>query len=111
MKLLFDQNLSPKLTSLLSDLYPNSVHVQEVGLGSVSDSDIWKYALEHEFIITTKDADFHERFILSKEKKHPLVVWIKKGNCSTNTIESLLRRHFESILTLTKDVDGFLIIT
>jgi len=67
--------------------------------------------LEHEYIKTTKEADFHERFILSRKKKHPLVGWIKRGNCSTNTIKSLLRRHFESILTLTRDVDGFLIIT
>jgi predicted nuclease of predicted toxin-antitoxin system len=33
MKLLFDQNLSPRLTSMLQDIYPESLHVRNVGLG------------------------------------------------------------------------------
>jgi predicted nuclease of predicted toxin-antitoxin system len=37
MKLLFDENLSPKLVGLLDDLYPNSVHVRDVGLKSADD--------------------------------------------------------------------------
>ena len=32
MKLLFDQNLSPKLVNRLADLFPGSGHVQSVGL-------------------------------------------------------------------------------
>src|SRR5438046_9424501 len=32
MKLLFDENLSPKLPRLLAALYPNSVHVRDCGL-------------------------------------------------------------------------------
>jgi predicted nuclease of predicted toxin-antitoxin system len=31
MKLLFDQNLSPKLVRRLADLFPDSSHVQAVG--------------------------------------------------------------------------------
>ena len=31
MKLLFDQNLSPKLVNRLADLFPDSSHVQSVG--------------------------------------------------------------------------------
>jgi predicted nuclease of predicted toxin-antitoxin system len=32
MKLLFDENLSPKLPNRLSDLFPESLHVQDVGM-------------------------------------------------------------------------------
>jgi predicted nuclease of predicted toxin-antitoxin system len=32
MKLLFDQNLSPRLVNRLSDLYPDSNHVYLLGL-------------------------------------------------------------------------------
>jgi predicted nuclease of predicted toxin-antitoxin system len=32
MKLLFDQNLSPRLARLLADIFPDSTHVREVGL-------------------------------------------------------------------------------
>ncbi|MEI7553723.1 DUF5615 family PIN-like protein [Candidatus Chlorohelix sp.] len=34
MKLLFDQNLSPRLVNMLEDLYPDSLHVSAVGLCS-----------------------------------------------------------------------------
>jgi predicted nuclease of predicted toxin-antitoxin system len=44
MKLLFDQNLSPRLPGLLSDLYPGSVHVREIGLAEATDTAIWNYA-------------------------------------------------------------------
>ena len=37
MKLLFDENLSPKLVRLLEDLSPDSVHVRDVGLKSADD--------------------------------------------------------------------------
>ena len=44
MKLLFDENLSPKLVRLLRDLSPDSVHVREVGLKASDDPVVWKYA-------------------------------------------------------------------
>jgi len=40
MKLLFDQNLSPRLLRLLADLYPDSTHVRDVGLRDASDAEI-----------------------------------------------------------------------
>ena len=39
MKLLFDQNLSPKLANGLGDLFPGSRHVQSVGLDCADDGD------------------------------------------------------------------------
>jgi predicted nuclease of predicted toxin-antitoxin system len=41
MKLLFDQNLSPRLGRLLADIYPDSIHVREVGLRDSDDAAIW----------------------------------------------------------------------
>ena len=37
MKLLFDQNLSPRLVTRLADLYPDSNHVYPLGLDCVPD--------------------------------------------------------------------------
>ena len=64
MKLLFDQNLSPHLTRLLADIYPDSIHVREVGLREAGDSEIWEYAKENGFVIVSKDADFQQRGLL-----------------------------------------------
>jgi len=38
MKLLFDENLSPKLVTVLADIFPESVHVDRIGLGGGSDT-------------------------------------------------------------------------
>ena len=45
MKLLFDENLSPKLVIILRDVFHDSKHVDRVGLGSKSDNDVW--AIKH----------------------------------------------------------------
>jgi len=37
MKLLFDENLSAQLVRLLNDLFPDSVHVRDVGLKAAND--------------------------------------------------------------------------
>lgn len=53
MKLLFDQNLSPRLVNRLSDCYPSSLHVYEIGLDQADDSLLWDYAQQNDFVIVT----------------------------------------------------------
>lgn len=95
MKLLFDQNISPRLVENLADLFPGSVHVQSIKLDKAQDIDIWNYAKDNDFIIITKDADFAERSLLFGYP--PYVLWIRKGNCSTNEITIILTKNFELI--------------
>jgi predicted nuclease of predicted toxin-antitoxin system len=64
VKLLFDQNLSPRLVPRLSDLYPASSHVSAVGLGEADDAAVWEYAKDHGFAIVTKDSDFNDVSVL-----------------------------------------------
>lgn len=58
MKLLFDENPSPRLAARLADLLPGSTHVHSCGLGSEVDLVIWRYAALHGFTIVSKDLDF-----------------------------------------------------
>jgi len=44
MKLLFYENLSPKLPRLLETLFPGSSHVRDCGLKGFPDEDVWEYA-------------------------------------------------------------------
>jgi predicted nuclease of predicted toxin-antitoxin system len=102
VKLLFDQNLSPRLVQHLSDLYPGSEHVCRVGLDRASDSIVWEYARQNGFTLVTQDADFSE---MSDIFGHPpKVIWIRLGNCSTARIESILRHHHQAIASLDEDV-------
>ena len=41
MRLLFDENLAPRLVAALADLYPDSGHVRDVGLARANDAEIW----------------------------------------------------------------------
>ena len=89
MKLLFDENLPPRLTERLSNVYPGSIHVHECGLGNTDDSAIWQYAKENGFAIVSKDSDFQERSVLRGFP--PKIIWLRVANCSTSEIEKLLR--------------------
>ena len=59
MKLLLDQNISYKLVNRLADVYPESKHVRQVGLGEADDLTVWDYAKDNDFVIVSKDEDFH----------------------------------------------------
>jgi predicted nuclease of predicted toxin-antitoxin system len=95
MKLLFDQNISPKLVESLKDWFPNSVHVQNIGLDKATDSEIWEYAKGNDFILISKDADFAERSLLYGYP--PFVIWIRKGNCLTKDIVNILTENHQLI--------------
>ncbi len=104
MRLLFDENLSHRLTELLQDLYPESLHVRDVSLSSSGDAEVWQYAQEHDLAIVSKDSDFRQlSFTLGYP---PKVVWIQIGNCSTAEIEGILREQHSSLLAFESDEGG-----
>ena len=94
MRLLLDQNLSPRLVDRLSDLYPESAHVSEFGLSRAQDSEVWEHARDHGFIIVSKDTDFSEMSVVRGFP--PKVIWIRRGNCSTREIEGILRDSYQA---------------
>jgi predicted nuclease of predicted toxin-antitoxin system len=110
VKLLLDQNLSPRLAHTLAAIYPDTTHVRDVGLQAADDDTVWAYAAEHGFVIVSKDADFHQRsFVLGPP---PKVVWIRRGNCSTVDIERILRNHESDLLAFERDdQEAFLALT
>jgi predicted nuclease of predicted toxin-antitoxin system len=101
MKLLFDQNLSPKLVSRLADLFPNSSHVQTAGLDCASDDQIWEYARLNGFAIVTKDADYNNLSVLRGSP--PKVIWLLLGNCTTGRVEAAFRARFADIEAFEND--------
>ena len=110
MKLIFDENLSHKLAERLSDLFPDSTHVRNVGLKSSDDPDVWKFATVNDLTIVSKDADMHDRSLLFGFP--PKVIWVRLGNCSTQQVEDLIRREIEVIMKfLNDDVASFLALS
>lgn len=92
MKLLFDQNLSLWLCTILADCFPGAIHVREVGMIEADDATIWQYAAHHGLAIVTKD---RQRSFLQGHP--PKIVWVRLGNCSTNAVAALLRTRSRQI--------------
>ena len=101
MKLLFDQNLSFKLSQALADLFPGSSQVRLLGLAEADDSLLWQHAKANAFVLVTQDSDFADRAALYGAP--PKVIWLRCGNQPTQVIEKLLRDHAPAIATFEQD--------
>jgi predicted nuclease of predicted toxin-antitoxin system len=104
MKLLFDQNLSPKLLNDLPEEFAGSQHVRNIGLRDASDTEIWNYARAKDYVIVSKDADFHQRSFVSSHP--PKVIGILGGNCPTGAIAALVRSSRERIITFSNNSEA-----
>lgn len=61
-------------------------------------------------VIVSKDSDFHHRSLLFGFP--PKVIWIRRGNCSVQEIETILRDHQAEITEFDEDLQGaFLVLS
>ncbi len=88
MKLLFDQNISFRIEKKLSLNYEFSKHISNLGLNNATDIDIWNFAKTEQFVIVTFDSDFYDLSLINGCP--PKIIWIRKGNLTTNQIFELL---------------------
>jgi predicted nuclease of predicted toxin-antitoxin system len=95
VKLLFDQNLSPQLAKRLSDIFPESKHVEDFRMDHGSDRGVCDMALREGFVIVSQDEDFAELAYLLDPA--PKVIWLTLGNTSTTHRERILRLQQEQI--------------
>jgi len=107
VKLLLDQNLSPRLIPRLQKQFPDSGHVREFGLSTATDDQIWTFAQQNRFVILTKDADFNERSEVLGAP--PKVIWLRVGNCSVTDIDRILHKHHMLIAQFVADVESRLL--
>jgi predicted nuclease of predicted toxin-antitoxin system len=96
VKLLLDENLSDRIVYRIIDLYPDSEHVKTLALTNTDDGVIWEYAKANNFVIVSKDADFHQRSLLYGHP--PKFIYLRIGNSPTFKIVQLLRDNFDTIV-------------
>ena len=110
LKLLFDQNLAPRLVARLVDLFPDFEHVRDAGLAVADDKAVWEHAKAGGLAIVSKDADFRQLSFLHGSP--PKVVWPRVGNRSTSHIEAILRAHAADLEAFDADpVASMLVLT
>jgi len=95
VRLLFDEQLSARLCSLLAEPYAGALHVGQIGLGGAPDEAVWTAAAERDCVLVTKDEDFHRLSVLRGAP--PKVIWLRLGNASTEDVARLLRERREDI--------------
>lgn len=95
MKLLLDENLSRRLVPFLQEAYPGTSQVALLGLQQADDATLWAYAQQHQFVIVSQDADFHERSLVFGAPPH--FIWLRLHNPSKSLVLSTLLSRRELI--------------
>jgi predicted nuclease of predicted toxin-antitoxin system len=95
MKLLFDQNISYRIVSLVSNKYLEAKHINQVGLENATDNAIWNFARENNFTIVTFDSDYYDLSII--KGRPPKIIWLRLGNTSTNMVAKVFNEDFALI--------------
>lgn len=108
MKLLFDENLSPRLVQALEAEYPGSAHVRMLGLRGATDGAIWELARLEAYAIVSKDNDFRQLSFLHGAP--PKVIWLSVGNAGTDAILRFLRSQRAEILAFEADTEASLFV-
>jgi predicted nuclease of predicted toxin-antitoxin system len=85
VRFLVDAQLPPALAIWLREAGHDAQHVQDVNLREAEDTPIWRYALDHQAILITKDEDFIER--AKQTKQAPVIVWLRLGNASNRALQ------------------------
>jgi predicted nuclease of predicted toxin-antitoxin system len=88
MRLLFDQNISFRITKKLIQFFPDCKHVSDCGLMDCDDPDIWEYARKNDYSIVTFDSDFYDISVINGHP--PKIIWIRAGNLTTKEIAKLM---------------------
>jgi len=56
---------------------------------NVDDKVIWEYAKTHNFVLVSKDSDFHQRSLLYRSS--PKFIYLRIGNSPTSKIVQIFR--------------------
>jgi len=108
VKLLLDENLSPRMAAVLQAAYPGTAHVRDLGLRGEPDARVWEAARSRGFCIVSKDNDFRQLSFLKGFP--PRVVWLDVGNAGTDAILGLLLRHRERLEAFDTDEEESLLV-
>ena len=89
-------------------MFPGTAHVEDLGLATAKDGEIWRFAKENGFAILSKDSDFYNGAVVYGGP--PKVIWLRIGNCTTAQIEDVLQRAKSAIDAFEDSPDTTLVI-
>ncbi|MEM7109542.1 MAG: DUF5615 family PIN-like protein [Bacteroidota bacterium] len=95
MKLLFDQNISPKILKKLPGEFSECNQVRFVGLEDATDLEIFEFAKINEFAVVTFDYDFVDLNALRGTP--PKIIYLNTGNLTTQSVSELILNNLSTI--------------
>ena len=99
MKFIVDAQLPKALSDFIKSYGLDSIHTIELpDKNKTQDGFITRLATEEQRIVITKDADFLETYVLTKEP--PKLLLIKTGNIRNSELISLFEKNIELIVEL-----------
>lgn len=98
MRFVVDAQLPPALARLLASHGHQAEHVADIGLLEAGDSSIWRYAMENQAVLVTKDEDFPHRF--RQGGSAPVILWLRVGNTSRRALLEWFGRLLPQIETM-----------
>jgi predicted nuclease of predicted toxin-antitoxin system len=106
VKLLIDENLSPRLVGWCAQKGLYAVAVAHVGLTGRADAALWRHAIENDFVVVTANTrDFIE---LLDVELHPGLIVLREGDLSRAEQWERLERALDRILK-SPDPAGYMI--
>jgi predicted nuclease of predicted toxin-antitoxin system len=90
MRFLLDMGISPKTAGFLQDLGYEALHLQEEGLGRLSDSQILEKALRDRYILLAHDLDFCD-LLAASGSGFPSVILFRLRNMKPDRVNLHLR--------------------
>ena len=96
MKILIDANISSRLVSRIQLVFPEVEHVKTLGLMTANDFSIFMYARQNGYdAILTLDEDYSN--LQLTHGIPPKIIWLRVGNCSTNTLAQIMLANADTI--------------
>lgn len=89
MKFLLDMNLSPDWISVFEENGIEAVHWSQIGEPNASDTAIFSYARNNNYVVFTHDLDFGD-ILAATGTKSPSVIQIRTQNISPEALNTLV---------------------
>ena len=103
MRFLVDAQLPPALALLLEEHGHTAEHITDIGPADSPDRELWRYALEHQAVIVTKDEDFANMIATGVDA--PTVVWIRVGNTRRASLLAWFEPRIDQIVGMVEGGD------
>ena len=107
-RLLLDENLSWRLVAKMQPAFPGTRHVDDLGLRSATDAQLWELARRDGFMLASKDDDFRQIGLLRGAP--PKILVLAVGNRGNAAVLELLERQAAVIAAFDADPGESLLV-